>query len=158
MRRQRLAYVKQEHGVFSAHVSNYLKARSGNTSAIASSLVLGDYFIHCYNFSIQDENSFVEIRTYSRYTNTCHTEGYSMIDMMVIVKEIRNHLEVSCSSWFIYLPIIPTLKHHLEGRKYSLSRPLPKVSIITGIQDIQYIKQMSCQFLISLCMLLNLSQ
>ena len=99
MRFKRIGFIKQAHGVFSA----YARASfSGNTNAMASSLVFADHFIHGYDFGIANEDSFLSLRTYSRNDNTSFR--FTFLGFDDPVQKTWKYLRVSCASRSINRP------------------------------------------------------
>jgi hypothetical protein len=121
MRLQRLDYIEQEHRIFSAYVQASFSDNI-DRSRIFSSLVVGDNFIHSYNFASVG-GSLLSIRTYSRYGSSCFRGAWG--GDPDAHKAMSDYLKVSRASWSIIL----ALKYELGGWILFLFRPLPKVRI-----------------------------
>ena len=67
VKRQQLAYIKQEYHIFSAC---FKASFPENSDGIASSLVYGDDFLHFYAFRLRDGKLRMAVHTYSRDGNT----------------------------------------------------------------------------------------
>ena len=111
---QHVAFIKQEHIVFSACVKACLSAVS--THAIASSLVFGDRFIHSYSFGWDEKKMpvFLILHTYSRDGDTCYQHVF-IGDLENVVRRTSNYLQVGCIMACVssYARIL-TLKFKLE--------------------------------------------
>jgi hypothetical protein len=89
MRLKRDESIRREHSFF----SGYARASfSGNPNAIASSLIIGDDFIHSYNFGIHDDDSFLILQTYSKHGNGCYHEVF--VGSLDIAQETQSYLTV----------------------------------------------------------------